>query len=32
MLLVVVATTLVTPPLLQWTLRRGATPDESPAA
>jgi Kef-type K+ transport system membrane component KefB len=32
MLFVVVATTLVTPPLLQWALRGGATPDESPAA
>lgn len=32
MLFVVVATTLVTPPLLQWTLRRGTTPDESPTA
>jgi Kef-type K+ transport system membrane component KefB len=32
MLFVVVATTLVTPPLLQWALRRGATLDEGPAA
>lgn len=32
MLFVVVATTLVTPPLLQWTVRAGTTPDESPAA
>jgi Kef-type K+ transport system membrane component KefB len=32
MLFVVVATTLVTPPLLQWTLRRGATLDDGPAA
>ncbi len=32
MLFVVVATTLVTPPLLKWTLGRGATLDEGPAA
>jgi Kef-type K+ transport system membrane component KefB len=32
MLFVVIATTLVTPPLLQWTLRGGTTPDEGPAA
>lgn len=32
MLFVVVATTLVTPPLLKWTLGRGATLDEGPPA
>jgi Kef-type K+ transport system membrane component KefB len=32
MLFVVVATTLVTPPLLKWTLGRGATLEEGPAA
>jgi Kef-type K+ transport system membrane component KefB len=31
MLFVVVATTLVTPPLLQWTLRRGVSSGDSPA-
>src|SRR5207245_7077054 len=32
MLFVIIATTLVTPPLLKWTLRWGATIDESSVA